>query len=150
VQLDSQVLVGEISLAPAYDLVLFRRGETRTVLPAHKLKSLYFYDAGDDINRRYVSVKIDDGVRSVRRKKLNAIDSQNESLDYSYYIHFNDEFLTLRKFKRKLYKNQLQADERIQRFVAAQRLTAALPEHVLQIIKYYNGLFQSNEQLAKN
>ena len=138
VQLDSQVLVGEISLAPAYDVVLF--------------------------SRRYVSLKIVDDVRSVhhlyevvlkgkinvlRRKKLNAFSIEIESIEYDYYIHCDDELLPLRKFKKMLYKNQLEADERIRSFMAANRLTTALPEHILQIVKYYNGLFLSNEQLAK-
>ena len=54
---------------------------------AHKIRSLYFYDRGNNINRRYLSLKEDDGVRSsyhlyeivitgkvdvLRRKKMSA------------------------------------------------------------------------------
>ena len=59
-----EVLVGKISLKGDHDLVLFEQGGTRAVYPAHKIRSLYFYDRGSNINRRYLSLKEDDGVRS--------------------------------------------------------------------------------------
>src|SRR6186713_1997451 len=62
-----EVLVGEILPPAGYDVVLFEKDNSRMVYPAHKIRSLYFYDRDKNINRKFISVKDDDGVRSSHR-----------------------------------------------------------------------------------
>jgi hypothetical protein len=165
VRSDNQVQVGNISLTTEHDLIILKQGEQRTVLPAHKLKSLYFYDAGKDVNRRYVSLKINDGVRSVyqlyevvisgeidilRRKKESAFSLDQDALDFNYYIYHDHELLPLRKFKRRIYNTlQLKSDDRIQYFMKTQGLGVELPVHIIRIVEYYNGFFNTAGQFAK-
>ncbi len=84
----------------------------RAVYPAHKIRSLYFYDRGSNINRRYLSLKEDDGVRSsyqlyeivvngkvdvLRRKKMSAFSEHPSELDFNYFIRYNDELNCVKK-----------------------------------------------------
>ena len=138
-----EVLVGKISLKDDHDLILFEQGETRTVYPAHKIRSLYFYDRGSNINRRYLSLKEDDGVRSsyqlyeivvtgkvdvLRRKKSAAFSEHPSELDFNYFIRYNDEIIALRKFKKKVFPHlRSQPDTRLENFITANKLRVDLP-----------------------
>jgi hypothetical protein len=160
-----EVLVGKISIKDNYDLILFEQGEKRMVYPAHKIKSLYFYDRRDNINRRYLSLNWDDGVRSgthfyevvmtgrvdvLRRKKASALSQHSAALDFNYFMRYNDELIALKKFERKvLPKLRSEADTRLENFIAANNLRPDLSANVMRIIKYYNSLVLVDEPIAR-
>ena len=160
-----EVLVGKISLKDDHDLILFEQGETRTVYPAHKIRSLYFYDRGSNINRRYLSLKEDYGVRSsyhlyeivvtgkvdvLRRKKMTAFSEHPSELDFNYFVRYNDELTALRKFKKKVFPQlRSEPDTRLENFIAANKLRADLPTNAIRIIEYYNSLVKVDEPIAR-
>ena len=161
-----EVLVGKISIQDNHDLILFQKGETVTVYPAHRIRSLYFYDMANNLNRRYLSLRENDGVRSsyhlfemvvmgkvdvLRRKKASAFYQHTEALDFNYFIRYNNELLALRKFKRKIYP-QLRSEpgSRLENFVASSRLRPDLPPNAIRIIEYYNGMVKSDEPIARH
>jgi hypothetical protein len=161
-----EVLVGNISIQPEYDLVLFEQENSRTVYPAHKIRSLYFFDGDNNINRRYISRKEDDGVRSshhlyevvitgrvdvLRRKKESSFSNQAEPLDFNYFIRCNNEVTPLRKVRRKVYP-QLRSDAngQLETFVASNKLRTSQPDNALRIIGYYNSLAEVDGPLARH
>ena len=138
----------------------------RTVYPAHKIRSLYFYDRGSNINRRYLSLKEDHGVRSsyhlyeivvtgqvdvLRRKKMSAFSGHSSELDFNYFTRYNDELTALRKFKKKVFP-QLRSEPvtRLENFIAANKLRADLPPNAIRIIEFYNSLVKTAEPVARN
>ena len=160
------VLVGKISIKDEHDLILFEQGEMRTVYPAHKIRSLYFYDRGSNINRRYLSLKEDHGVRSsyhlyeivvtgqvdvLRRKKMSAFSGHPGELDFNYFTRYNDELIALRKFKKKVFP-QLRSEPvtRLENFITANKLRADLPPNAIRIIEFYNSLVKTAEPVARN
>jgi hypothetical protein len=160
-----EVLVGKISIRDEHDLILFEQDEKRTVYPAHKIRSLYFYDRGSNINRKYLSLKDDNGIRStdhlyeivvtgkidiLRKKKMSAFSEHPGELDFNYFIRYNDELLALTKFKKKVFP-QLQAepDTRLENFIAANNLRVDLPTSAIRIIEYYNSIVKMDEPFAK-
>jgi len=161
-----EVLVGKISIKDEHDLILFERDEKRTVYPAHKIRSLYFYDRGRNINRRYLSLKEDNGVRStdhlyeivvtgkvdvLRRKKTSAFSEHPGELDFNYFVRYNDELLALRKFKKKVLPQlQSEPDTRLENFIAANKLRVDLPTGAIRIIEYYNSIVKIDEPIARN
>jgi hypothetical protein len=161
-----EVLVGKISIKSEHDLILFEQGETRTVYPAHKIKSLYFYDRGSNINRRYLSFKEDYGARSsyhlyeivvtgkvdvLRKKKMTAFSEHPSELDFNYFTLYNDELIALRKFKKKVFPHlQSEPDTRLENFITANKLRADLPTNAIRIIEYYNSLVKVDEPIARN
>jgi len=160
-----EVLVGEILPPAGYDVVLFEKDNSRMVYPAHKIRSLYFYDRDKNINRKFITVKDDDGVRSshrlyevviagtvdvLRRKKEMSFSGQTEPLDFNYYVRCNNELTQLKKFRRKVYPQlQSQADDRLENFVASNKLRTNLPDNALRIIEYYNTLVKRDESIAR-
>jgi hypothetical protein len=163
---NSEVHTGRISLECDHDLVLFERNDSRTVFPAHKIKSVYFYDSETNINRRYISLKVAHGAGSqyyfyeivlageidvLRRKKSSAISKHVDPLDYNYFIYYNEKFVPLRKFKRKIFPRlQSTADKRLAEFISARRLNLHLPKNAIQIIEYYNSVANNSESIARN
>jgi hypothetical protein len=61
-----EVLTGKITMEAGFDLVLLRTADSCLVLPAHKVLSLYFYDADENINRKFVSLKESEDARAPR------------------------------------------------------------------------------------
>ena len=159
------VLFGNISIQPEYDVVLFEKANSRMVYPAHKIRSLYFYDGDKNINRRFISWKEDDGIRSshhlyelvitgrvdvLRRKKESSFSNQPEPLDFNYFIRCNGELTPLKKFRRKIYPQlRSDADERLETFVASNKLRTNQPANALRIIEYYNSLVTIDERIAR-
>ncbi len=160
-----EVLVGKISIKDDHDLILFEQEEKRTVYPAHKIRSLYFYDRGSNINRRYLSLKEDYGVRSshhlyevvvtgkvdvLRKKKRSAFSEHPSELDFNYFIRYNDDLIALRKFKKKVFP-QLRSDPdtRLENFITANKLRADLPTNAIRIIEYYNSIVKVDEPIAR-
>ncbi|WP_276369738.1 hypothetical protein [Chryseolinea sp. H1M3-3] len=161
---DCKVLVGKISLEQKHDLVLYANGDTRIVYPAHKIKSIYYYDNVKNINRRYISIKKDDGIRSsyhlfelvvagdlsvIRRKKEPSLSIQNEPMDFNYFVYLNDEIIALKKFRRKVFP-RLQYDHRLNEYISFNNLSGDRAVDAIRIIEYYNQLLKANEPLAKN
>ena len=126
---------------------------------------MYFYDDENNINRRYLSLKEDDGVRAsyhlyemvitgkvdvLRRKKASAFEEHSDALDFNYFVRFDNELVTLKKFKRKVYP-QLRAepDDRLENFVSANKLRADLPTNAIRIIEYYNSMVKIEEPIAR-
>ena len=160
-----EVLVGKISLKDNHDLILFEQGETRAVYPAHKIRSLYFYDRRSNINRRYLSFEEQNGVRSsyvlyeivitgkvdvLRRKKMNAFSEHASELDFNYFVRYNNELTELRKFKKKVFPQlQSEPDTRLESFIAANKLRPDLPVNAIRIIEYYNSLVRVDEPIAR-
>jgi hypothetical protein len=159
-----EVLVGKISLND-HDLILFEQGESRMMYPAHKVRALYFYDAESNMNRRYLSLKRDDGIRStyhlyemvitgkidvLRRKKTSAFSKHADALDFNYFVRYNDELSALSKFKRKVLPALCpEPDTRLENFISANSLRPDLSPNIIRIIKYYNSLVQAGETVAR-
>ena len=51
------VIIGKMVVEPSLNALLVQQSSVRTVYPAHKIKSLYFYDDSSDINRRFISLR---------------------------------------------------------------------------------------------
>lgn len=164
---NTNVLIGEIAIEPDHDLILFQQNGSRMVYPAHRIKSLYFFDKAANINRRYVSLlQFDDDIHTryklyeivvsgkvsvLRRKKANAFSIYADALDFNYFTQFNGVLTPLRKFNRKIFHQLLShADKRLEDFISTNRLTANNALNAMRIIEFYNSLVKSDESLAKN
>lgn len=164
---DDTVLSGSISIEPRHDLILFRTAGNPTVYPAHKLKSVYFYDREANLNRRFVSMESKEGVAIstrlfevvisgevwiLRHQKSVLYSYQpSEARDYNYYCRYDGAFVPLHKFTKKIYPSLMSKEHsRLQGFMREKRLQSALDAHAIQIIEYYNRLAVSRESFAAN
>lgn len=150
-----EVLVGRISLERNYDLVLYQRNNSRMVYPAHQLLRV-FYDKADNINRRYISLKENDGTHShnylyevvvagevnvLRKVKPGAFSTHDGPLDYNYFIYYSNVMTPMGKFKRKIYP-LLESRSGSHREILCRStgLRPDLPKNAIEIIEYYNRM----------
>jgi hypothetical protein len=163
---NNEVRVGVICLEAAHDLILFQQGESRTVYPAHELKSLYFYDKPADINRRYMSLRTEDGalvrhqlyeivvsgdVSVLRRKKFDAFTTDTGADDYAYFALYDYELTPLNKFNRKIFPRlRSRSNEQLEKFISTNRLTTNQLANSIRIIEYYNSIVKNGEPFARN
>jgi hypothetical protein len=150
-----KVLTGKITIESAFDLVLLRTGDSCMVLPAHKVLSLYFYDADENINRKFVSLKENDEARApqhfyevvlygkvnvVRRLPfIKARSKEADAQDYVYFVQWENELIKLDRFKKDIYPAMLSSSGKmLGEFVSANRLDPADAAQAIRIIEYYD------------
>jgi hypothetical protein len=161
----NKVRTGKISIEPLLDVILLQEGELRTVYPAYKILSLYFYDEVANINRRFISMKDHDDIRTryqffelvllgevsvLRRQKTRSF-SASDAFDFTYHVKYKNEFVPLRKFTRKIYpKLTTRSDKRLVDFISKNGLKANNDANSIRIIEFYNRLSRSDEVIAKH
>lgn len=161
----NKVLTGKIAIEPVRDIILLQEGDLRTVYPAHKIQSLYFYDEVADINRRFISMKDQDIIRTryeffeivlqgevivLRRQKTKAF-NLSDALDFTYHVKYKNEFVLLRKFTRKIYPQLVMLhDTRLEDFISENGLKANTDANSIRIIEFYNRLIRSDDAIAKH
>jgi hypothetical protein len=161
----SKVLTGKISIDPIHHIILLQEGDVRTVYPAHKIQSLYFYDEASNINRRFISKKEQDVIRTryqlleivlqgtvsvLRRQKMKAF-HPSDAFDFTYYIDYNNELVPLGKFNREIYPRLVSATgTRLKDFISQNKLRATNDVDSIRIIEFYNRLTRLDDALAKH
>ncbi|SHH37944.1 hypothetical protein SAMN04488109_3936 [Chryseolinea serpens] len=150
-----KVLTGKITIESAFDLVLLRAGDSCLVLPAHKVLSLYFYDADENINRKFVSLKENEDTRApqhfyevvlygkvnvVRRLPLTRPRRRGaDAQDYVYFVQWENALTKLDHFKKDIYPTLLSSSGKmLGEFVSANRLDPADAAQAIRIIEYYD------------
>ncbi len=154
-----------MSVAPYHDLILFRADNVNSVFPAHKLRSLYFYDKKANINRRYISIEVREafgsanelfevvlqGEVAVLRKQRSNVRYPSDANDFTYYCWYNNQLTTLGKFARRIYPELLSTHKQtLMDFVKANRLDIRTAANVIRIVEYYNQLLAIEGTLAKH
>ena len=152
----AEVRQGDISVDAFFDMILFKRGDSVMVYPAHRIKSLYFYDSVANINRIFVSLRTrsntfreyrlyevvlrgDIGV--VRKQKRELLSSENpEKSNYDYFVQMRDELTPLGHFKTKVYPELLKVShDQILNFIREERVNPNHSADAIRIIKFFNA-----------
>src|SRR5688572_9909579 len=137
------VLVGKLLLHLDHDVILFSEGDTRMVYGAHKVKAVYYYDAVNNINRRFVSLKQHYGIRAVyrffevvlagdvkvlRQQKYASMAEDAQALDYNYFVYRDETIIPLENFRREVYPQlNAQTGFRLDKIVMTNRIREAYP-----------------------
>ena len=160
-----QVLVGMMVVDPFLDVVLFEENNNkRTVYPAHKLRSLYYYDERYDINRKFISLRgkvlprnnyqlfeiVVHGEVNVLRKQKTRFSNPSDALDYTYYVSYHDDVVLLRKFGKKIYPQLKSSMEKLDDFVSANHLREYDIANSITIIEFYNRQLRDEMITAKH
>lgn len=159
-----KVITGNMSIEPMHDLVLLKSDGKSTVYPAHKIRSLYFYDRNANINRRFIVIYekqafisrsllyevVLQGAITVLRRQQSRSRHPSDATDFIYYCKQDDGLTSLHRFSRKICPQLLNGDdERLNSFIRKNHLFAASDANLIRIIEYYNHLTVTDEALAK-
>jgi len=159
-----EVITGRISVEPLHHLIVFEDDNARTVYPAHAIKSFYFYDADNNINRRFISIKDHHIVRNqhhlfeiilqgevtfLRQQKSKTI-RPSDALDFGYYIRYGEDIVHLRTFRKRIYPALLaKGGTTLKEFISANKISAINDQNSIRIIEFYNQLVKSEETIAR-
>jgi len=148
---------------PSLNVLLVEQNNIRTVYPAHKIKSFYYYDDFSDINRRFISLQdkstlynhhkffeivVQGEVNVLRRQKTRFL-YPSDALDFTYYVAYRDNVMLLKKFGRKVYPQLKTSMERLDDFVSSNRLRAYDSSNSIRIIEYFNRQMRAELVTAK-
>ena len=158
------VIVGRMMVDPFLDVVLFQENDKRTVYPAHKVRSLYYYDDSYDINRRFIALKektlphnhyqlfeiVVHGEVNVLRKQKTRFLNPSDALDFTYYVSYRDDVVLLRKFGKKIYPQLKSSMEKLDDYVSANHLREYNSSNSIKIIEFYNRQLRDEMITAKH
>lgn len=160
-----KVLVGEISIEVDHDLILLRSNGKVDVYPAHKIRSLQFYDEQENINRKFVSLPEKQFIRNVfrlfevvvsgdvavlRKKRSVCNGTLSDADDFHYYVLYNQELSQLTSFRSKVYPTlMLNGGSEFADFILKKDLTPNDPAGAIQIIESYNQLVRNDQLIAR-
>jgi hypothetical protein len=164
---NDSVIVGELEVRSLDDVVLFRNGSKVDVYPSHKVRSVLFFDASDNIVHRFVSIQtssvafsrylfyevVVNGEVSVLRRRnfrLKSSEIEDHATGYHYLIRFKNEFTSLHNFGAKVYPKLKRIS--INEFalsVKKNKLNPHKQANAIRIIQLYNEQ-ASAEHLSMN
>lgn len=159
-----RVITGMMVIEPTRDIVLVQENSSRTVYPAHKLRSLYYYDEDADFNRRFVSLRdhnklynhyqlfeivVQGEVNVLRRQKTKST-HPDDANDFEYYVSYQDNFVPLQKFGKKIYPQLKSSMTLLDDFVLANHLREYDPSNSITIIEFYNKQLRADMITAKH
>lgn len=152
----AEVQQGDISVDVRFDLILFRRGDSVMVYPAHRIQSFYYYDASANINRRFISLQNQNNVfreyhlyevvlrgdvSVLRKQKGEIVSNENpDRLNYNYFVKMADVITTLAEFRKKVYPELLKVSHNsLLEFVHREHINPNHADDAIRIIKFYNA-----------
>ena len=159
-----EVLVGEISIEPEYDLILHRSNGKVDVYPAHKIQSIYFYDEEANINRKFISLKeaglfnhhqlfeivLRGEISIYRKQKMGTGKSPSDADGFYYYTYHHNQLIDLFKFRNQVYPQLIEsAGNRISVYIDKNKLNPNSSADAIKIIEFYNSLERDDQLLAK-
>lgn len=161
---NNEILRGKFAIEQLHDIVLYRNDIVSEVFPAHKVRSLFFYDEKENINRRFVSVKQNDMSRPwyqiyevvvagevavMRRKKASEKHLSNTS-SFTYYIQYQDSLIPFGKFTKQIYPIlSTNMGSCLDEYIRKNRLRTYHMASSIQIIEFYNQSSRSTEVQAR-
>ena len=149
-----KVLVGEVALQ-SIDLILFREDNQVSVFTPFQVKSFYYYDEGEHINRKFTALKLANHktplfyelvvwgeVQVVRlAKNRNLLKHKlGNAKDYNYLVRYNDSYTKLDNFKRDVYNELIEKSPRLHQIIHKQKLSPFYEPDIIEIVKLYNWL----------
>jgi hypothetical protein len=161
---NKKVLTGELSKKPIHELILVNTQDGMKALPAHQIEFYRFYDEVENINRKFISIKLNDffktskffeiviqgNAKVVRRyHKKSDSDQLDNARDFDYFAFIDNKLLPLSAFKNKILP--LLSDRfpiEIPTFISMNNLSPQSMKDAFLIIKHFNTLTKHNESLV--
>lgn len=154
----NEVLKGKISVEAAHDMILFRQDGRLMVYTADKIQSVFFYDADENINRKFISFtqKINSfsasylyevvafgEIKILRKLLFPSADPKDNKNSYHYFVLAQNELITFNKFRTKVFPNLLKVSESLSEFIRESRFNPNLTGDIIKIVEHYNNEVRS-------
>jgi len=159
-----EVRVGEICHQGMHDAILFRSNKQVSVLAAHKIQSVQYYDSQANINRKFISIRetnvvwrvhklyevVLQGEVSVLRKPKTRSTQLEDTEDHIYYVRYQGKVVDLKSFRSKVYPILTRnGGPMLSVYKFDHHLNPNSPAEAIRIIQYYNTLMKEDQSLAR-
>ena len=151
---NNEIRVGQIAVESKHSIVLFKNNDQVEVLPAHRFKSIQYYDVKANVNRKFISlpkenvyreqsqlfeVVLNGKVAVLRKLKSIAGKTVSDVDDFEYYFYANHHLIALRKFRALLYPSLLhEKGNELRHYIKLERLNPNVSADALLIVDHYN------------
>jgi len=163
---DDHIVTGEISIEPENDLIMLRADGSVNTYAFNKIQSFYFYDAEQNINRKFISLKDHDAAKNkshlyevVLRGRVNILrqpknglaqESNMSSDNFNYYVRMDNHLTNLTDFRKNVFPMLLHSfHDQIATFIYQNKLNPNSQDSAIKIIEFYNKQ-ESLSTFAKN
>jgi hypothetical protein len=159
-----QVLTGAIAIEPEHDIALHQDAGQVNIYPAHRIRSIQFFEINANINRKYISLQhgtwrryhlyevvVKGSVHVLRRQKQRTSSTLSDADSFIYYIYTGSELVHLHAFRKQVYPVlQKEGGVQFSMFVLEQNLNPNDAVHAIRMVQYYNTLMLCNESVARS
>lgn len=158
---NQQVFSGRLEVCPDLNLIARLSENGRQVVPLHNVHRLYFFDAEENLSRRFsVVVSRDarsanlyeivvDGAIQILRKKIPRTNGTDNRYHYRYILNFQSQEYDIQKFRTALYPVLLKQHGQLLRdYVRTQHLSPNDPGDIIRIVKFVNALDSPDNEAA--
>lgn len=150
---NNEVLRGKLSVECFHDLVLYCSASSTQVYPAHRVNRVYFYDAENNINRRFLTLTYPDSrshlfeiviqgavsiVRQPHRHEVVHVEDHH-AFDY-FIIDEQDQIFPLSEFGPLYSQLCKKSDGMLKSLVQAQRISLTTKAGIISAILAYNSI----------
>jgi hypothetical protein len=162
---DNSVISGKLAVKFYFDLVLFKGDSTASFFPAGKINSVMFYDHESGINRKFISLHLDErsnypklyevvvdgNAKLIRRLNYNYRNQKDEARDYRYFVYFAGEINSVRKFRHAIWPKLVNhSTYDLQVYVNNRSLDLYQLPDIVQVLQYYNRLVSPMQAYTLN
>lgn len=153
---NDKVLVGEVIIEPALNVVLFRSGDQSSYYPSPEINYVIYHDKDADLNRKFMSVATEQAGReinelyevvlrgeiSVIRKPRSAnIPALADVGNFDYFVlEDSNQVVKLSQFNKKVFPT-IEASfskQQLREFMHEKKLDPRRITDAIQLIQYYN------------
>ena len=152
-----QVRVGQIAFQPRYDVVLLKTTDGPVqVYPAHRIVSFNFYDAIENINRKFISLAdsrvgfeaysfyevVLHGDVTILRQARGYINSGiSEEDEFDFFTWHELKLTPLKQFRDKIYPMIMDYNYAMMHsYKKQEQLNPNRPADAIRLVRYYNKL----------
>ncbi|MCS6974286.1 MAG: hypothetical protein NZM13_07360 [Cyclobacteriaceae bacterium] len=150
---NQQVFSGRLEICPDLNLIARLSENGRQVVPLHTVHRLYFFDAEENLNRRFSVVAsrhartanlceiVVDGAIQILRKKLPRTSGADNRYHYRYILNFQSQEYDIWQFRTALYPVLLKQHGLILKdYIRMQHLSPNDPGDIIRIVQFVNAL----------
>ncbi len=174
---NKEIVKGAISYDYARDIVMCKENETIRTFSPHQVSSFKYFDEAESLFHDFVTLGVEvhpsyqhiafyelvleGDINYVRkRNRFPAIQAkegylalQNSQLNehkvcYEYFVHYNDQLIKARRFKKEVLPLMKSKEKSIQAFMKANHLRPYDIGDQIELVEYYNDISGLSKQTA--
>ncbi|HYG17946.1 MAG TPA: hypothetical protein VD816_03420 [Ohtaekwangia sp.] len=146
-----EVVSGNIQVEQSHNVVFVQHGTRVDVYPAHRVRSVYCYDADANINRKFITISgkndrrrhniyevVAYGDVTVLRRPSGIFSDPADDGAYTYFLFHDESLIGLQRFSTELFPQLVRASPDLSAYVREHKLDTTRPADAIRIVLHHN------------